>query len=113
MQLHVPDVADAGEVHHHALEAQAETGVAAGAVAAQVQVPPVVLGVQAQLVHPLLQHLDALLTLRAADDLADAGHQAVGSAHGLAVVVEAHVEGLDLTGIVVTKTGFLKICSVR
>ena len=77
MQLHVPDVADAGEIHHHALEAQAETGVAAGAVAAQVQVPPVVLGVQAQLVHALLQHLDALLTLRAADDLADAGHQAV------------------------------------
>src|SRR5699024_12619761 len=94
MQLYVPDVADAGEVHHHALEAQAETGVAAGAVAAQVQVPPVVLGVETQLVHALLQHLDTLLTLGAADDLADAGHKAVGSGHGLTIVVETHVEGL-------------------
>ncbi len=27
MQLHVADVADAGQVHHHALKAQAEAGV--------------------------------------------------------------------------------------
>lgn len=33
VQLHVPDVGDAGEVHHHPLEAQSEAGVAAGAVA--------------------------------------------------------------------------------
>ena len=45
MQLDVADVRHAREVHHHALEAEAVAGVAAGAVAAQVDIPPVVLGV--------------------------------------------------------------------
>ena len=76
MQLHVADVADAREVHHHALEAQAEARVAAGAVATQVAVPPVILRVHAQLTDAALQQLQALLALAAADDLADAGHQA-------------------------------------
>ena len=59
----------------------------AGAVTAQVQVPPVVLGVHAQLLDAGLQHVQALLALASADDLANAGHQAVGGGHGLAVVV--------------------------
>ena len=45
MQLDVADVRHAREVHHHALEAEAVAGVAAGAVAAQVDIPLVVLGV--------------------------------------------------------------------
>ncbi|CAN4049695.1 DNA binding domain, excisionase family, partial [Dysosmobacter welbionis] len=45
----VPDVADAGEVHHQPFKTQAEARVLAGAVAPQVAVPPVVLGVHAQL----------------------------------------------------------------
>ena len=53
MQLHIANVADTGEVHDHALKAQAVAGVAAGAVTAQVQIPPVVLGLEAQLVHAL------------------------------------------------------------
>ena len=100
MQLHVADVVHAGEVHHHTLEAQAVASVAAGAVAPQVAVPPVVLGVHAQLLDTVLQQLQALLTLGAADELADAGHQAVGGSNGLAVVVLAHIEGLDLLGVV-------------
>ena len=100
MQLHVADVVHAGEVHDHPLEAQAVAGMAAGAVTPQVAVPPVVLGVHAQLLNAGLQHLQALLTLRAADELADAGYQTVGGGHGFAVVVLTHVEGLDLLGVV-------------
>ena len=48
----------------------------AGAVAAQVAVPPVVLGIHAQLADALFEQLDALLALPAADDLADAEHRA-------------------------------------
>ena len=107
MQLHVADVADTGQVHHHTLEAQTETGVTAGAVAAQVAVPPVILGVHAQLLDAALQQLQALLTLAAADDLADAGDQAVRGGHGLAVIVHPHVEGLDLLGIVGDEHGLL------
>ena len=74
--------------------------MAAGAVLAQVAVPPVVLRVHAQLLDAGLQHLQPLLALGAADELADAGDQAVGGGHRLAVVVLAHIEGLDLLGVV-------------
>ena len=103
----VADVGDAGQIHDHALEAQAEAGVLAGAEAAQVQVPPVIFGVHAQLFDAGLQHVQALLTLAAADDLADAGDQTVGCGDGLAVVVEAHVECLDVLGIVGDEDGAL------
>ena len=44
-----------------ALEAQAEAGVRDGAVAPQVEIPPVALGVQAALGHATLEHVAALL----------------------------------------------------
>ena len=73
----VTDVGDAGEVHDHALEAQAEAGVVAAAVAAQVAVILVVFRFHAQLCDTGFQYVQALFTLAAADDLADAGDQAV------------------------------------
>ena len=100
MQLHVPDVADACQVHHHPLEAQTEACVLAGAVAPQIAVPPVVLRVHAQLADALLQYLQSLLALAAADDLTNAGDQTVRRRHRLAVIVDPHIKGLDLGGIV-------------
>ena len=108
VELHVPDIAHAGEVHDHALKAQAVAGVTAAAVAAQVQIPPVVLFLQSQLRHALGEHVQPLLALAAADDLAHAGHQAVGCGHGLPVVVHAHIEGLYVLGIVSDKDGLLE-----
>ena len=39
MELHVTNVAYAGQVHYHALEAETEAGVTAASEAAQVEVP--------------------------------------------------------------------------
>lgn len=100
MKLDITDVRYAREVHDHALEAEAEACVTAGAVAAQVEIPPVVLGVKAELRHASGQHIEPFLTLRAADDLAYARNKAVGCGDGLAVVVQAHVKRLDLLGII-------------
>ena len=36
---HVANIRDAGDEHEHALEAEAETGVRHGAVAAQIEIP--------------------------------------------------------------------------
>ena len=83
-----------------ALEAEAEAGVGRGAVAPQLQVPPVLVLGQAALVDPLPELVEAVLPLRAADDLTDLGHQHVHGRHRPLVVVEVHVEGLDLLGIV-------------
>ena len=96
----VADVADAGEVHDAALEAQAETGVAGGTVFAKIHIEVVVLGLHAQLFDTGLQQIVVVLTLGAADDFADAGNQAVHGRHGLAVGVQLHIEGLDLLGVV-------------
>ena len=100
MRQDVADVGNAGEVHDHPLEAQAEARVLGAAVAPQVQVPPVVLRIHAQFPDAPLQQVQPLLALGPADDLPDAGHQAVGGGHGLPVVVQAHIEGLNLLGII-------------
>src|SRR5690606_19574977 len=71
----VADVGQAADVDDQALEAQAEARVRDGAVAAEVAVPAVVLAVEAELVHARVEHVQALLALRAADDLADARGQ--------------------------------------
>ena len=107
MQLDVADIAHARQIHHHALEAQAEARVVAGAVPAQVAVPPVVLRVHAQLLDAALEQLQTLLALAAADDLADAGDKAVRRGDGLAVVIETHVKRLDFLGIVGHEHGLL------
>ena len=74
----VADVVHAREVHDQALEAQAKASVLAAAITAQVKVVLVLLRVHAQLLDACLQHVQALLALGAANDLSDAGHQAVG-----------------------------------
>ena len=74
--------------------------MAGRAVLAQVEIELIVLLLQTALVHSLQQRVVVVLTLAAADDLADAGHQAVHSRDGLAVGVELHVERLDLLRII-------------
>ncbi len=81
----------------------------AGTVAAQVQIVLVLLGIHAQVLDTGLEQIQALLALGAADDLADARHQAVGGGDGLAVVVHAHIEGLDLCRVVGYKGRALKV----
>jgi hypothetical protein len=99
---------DAREVHDAALEAEAEARVARGAVFAQVEIELVVLLLHAQLVHAGDELVVVVLALAAADDLADAGHQAVHRGDGLAVGVELHVEGLDLLGVIRDEDGALE-----
>ena len=72
----------------------------AAAVAAKVGVELVVGGVQSALLHSLLQNVQPLLPLAAAYKFAYAGNQKVGCGDRLVVVVEAHIERLNLLGIV-------------
>lgn len=105
----VADVVDAGEVHDEALEPQAEAGVVAGAVAAEVQVVLVLVLLHAELLDAALEDVEALLALGAADDLSDAGDEAVRGGDRLAVVVLAHVERLDVLGVVGDERGLLEV----
>ena len=65
------------------------------AVAAQVEIPPVSLWVESLFFHSRFEHVEPLFALAAADDLAYAGHQHIHRAHGLSVVVDAHVKRFD------------------
>ena len=78
------------------------------AVLAQVKIECVVLGLHTQLFNPVLQDVKVVLTLAAADDLADAGNQTVHSGHGLAVGIQLHVERLDLLGVIRDENGLLE-----
>src|SRR5690242_11417791 len=73
----VAHVGEAGDVCEGALEAEAEAGVRYRTVAAQIAVPGVVLPVDAAHSHAPVQHFEPLLTLAAADDLADSRRQHV------------------------------------
>ena len=75
---------------------------------AEVQIPVVAGLVQTQLVHTGHELVVVLLTLAAADQLADAGHQHIGCSHGLAVGVLLHVEALDLLRVVGDEDGLLE-----
>src|SRR5436305_830678 len=96
----VAHIGEAGDVGDGALEAQPEAGVRHRAVAAQIAVPAVVLLVDAALRHARVQHLEPLLALAAADDLADARRKHVHGGDRPAVVIEPHVEGLDVLRVV-------------
>ncbi len=104
---------DAAHPRDGAFDAHAEAGVGDGAEAAEVEIPPVVVGFESLLGHSLGEDIRALFTLAAADDLADAGHEQVhrgdGLAAGCAAVVLAHVERLDRAGIVVDGDGTLEM----
>src|SRR5467141_3837407 len=82
----VAHVGEAGDVGERALEPQAEAGVGHGAVAAEIAVPGVVLPVDVALRHAGVEHIETLLALAAADDLADARRQHVHRRHRAAVV---------------------------
>src|ERR1019366_4787481 len=53
---HVADVGDAGHEHEHSLETESEAGVRHGAVAAQVEIPPVFLLAELVLRHVFAEH---------------------------------------------------------
>ena len=62
--LNVADIADAGDVHNKSLEAETEACVLSAAVLAQLEVPPVVLFLESELVECALEVIEALLSLR-------------------------------------------------
>src|SRR5260370_6542600 len=97
---HVADVGHAREKQQGSLQPQAEPGMRHRAVAAQVQVPPISGRIELLLAHALFKNVQALLALTAADDLAHARNQNVHGPDRLAVVVDAHVKGLERARVI-------------
>src|SRR5574341_2374389 len=91
----VTDVPHPGAELDQPLEAEPEPRVGDGPVTTEVPVPPVIILPQARLLDAPVEHVEALLALRAADDLPDLRHQHVHGADRLPVTVQAHVERLD------------------
>ena len=96
----ISDVAHSGDIHYATLEAQSKACMACRTVTAQIQIELIIFLVQSQLFHTLLQDLQVVLTLAAADDLTDAGHEAVHGRDGLAIGIQLHVECLDLLRVI-------------
>src|SRR5688572_4407266 len=67
----VAHVAEAGDVGHGALEAEAEARVRNGTVTTQVSIPVILFFPDLHLIHARVEGRQPLLALAAADDLAD------------------------------------------
>mmetsp|Transcript_46905 Transcript_46905/g.114251 ORF Transcript_46905/g.114251 Transcript_46905/m.114251 type:complete len:270 (-) Transcript_46905:762-1571(-) len=103
----VSDVVEACSKHHEALEAEPEACVRHAPKLPQVHVPrhPWPVDVDSGLGGAPLEQAHALLPLAPPDDLPALREEHVHCSNGLAVAVEAHVEGLDLFGVVVHDHG--------
>jgi hypothetical protein len=110
---HVPDVLHPGHPHQQALEAEAEAGVRHRAILTQLAVPPVGGRIEPEGREALVEHVEPLLALAAADDLADARYEQIGGGDGLDAlgggVVEPHVERLLIGGVVRDEHRALKV----
>ena len=73
------------------------------AVFSQIHVESIVFFVQTQLVHTRCQFVVVVLSLASADDLTDTRYQTVNRCHGLAVIVQFHIERFDILRIVRNK----------
>src|SRR5262245_27548257 len=98
--MRVADVRKPAHVDDEPLEPEPETRVRNGPVPPEIAIPLVVLRIEPELRHAPVEDVETLLALRAADDLADAGREHVERGDRFRIVVEAHVERLDLLGIV-------------
>ncbi|ETW02175.1 hypothetical protein H310_05743 [Aphanomyces invadans] len=78
------------------------------AVSTKVAVPPILGGVMSRgFLDTRFQHVQAFFTLGTADDFTNLRDKHVASRDSLVVFVQAHVERLDLLGVVVQHDGLL------
>jgi len=81
----VADVRHTREVHYASFESETEACVASGAVLSEVELESVCLALKAELIHASCENVEVVFTLAAADDLADAGNEAVHCGNSLSI----------------------------
>src|SRR5260370_19019930 len=97
----VANVGHPGDELHGSLQAQPKAGMRDRSIAAQVEIPPVGIGIETLFLHAALQYIKPFLALAAADDLAYPRHKNIHRADRFAVVVDAHVKGFNRARIIV------------
>ena len=104
----VANVLHAGYIHENALEPETEAGVGTAPPSANVEVPGKGLPGNAHGVHPHFEDVMSLLPLAAADDFPYSWKQQIHGCYGAFVIIETHIKGLDLGGIVDDKDRTIK-----
>ena len=67
----IADIRNSGEEHQQALETQSKSGVGHAAITPEIDVPPVVFGIEFVKPHILLKLIEAFLALGSPDDFAN------------------------------------------
>ena len=106
---HIAYVLHARYEEHQSLEAQTETGVRSGTETTGVQIPPHIFHRDMPTLDLFVQQVQTLLTHATADDLTDLREEHIRTLHGLAVLVDLHIERLDILRIVGHDDGFLEM----
>mmetsp|Transcript_43115 Transcript_43115/g.91733 ORF Transcript_43115/g.91733 Transcript_43115/m.91733 type:complete len:465 (-) Transcript_43115:443-1837(-) len=83
-----------------------------GSKPAQIEVPPIIVNVQIELLHLFHEDIQSFLPLTSANKLADPGHEEIHCVHSLAsvLVIIPHVKCLDRLGVIVNEDSALKFC---
>ena len=114
----IANVLHAGDEEDESFEAEPESSVGACAILAGVEIPPHILHGDVAALDFAKKFVVAFFTNRASDDFADLREEHVGALHGLLhrlavelgeLVVDLHVEGFDLLGIVGHDDRFLEV----
>ena len=105
---HVSDVVDSGYHHHQPLKTETKATMRDRTVPPQIQVPPVVFFRQVELIDPLFQHFEPLLSGRSTHNLSNSRSQHVKCCHSFAILILTHVESFDVFGVVVQDNGFVE-----
>ena len=105
---HLANVFHTSNEHEKSLETQTETAVGDSSVTTKIAVPPVVGLVETAGCDELVENVEALFTLGSADNLADERGKKIHACASLAILVQAHVESLDLGRVVSNEGGALE-----
>ena len=91
--------------HDQTLKAETETAVGNGSVFTELAVPPVGFLFKFAVGDALIELFKVLLSGGPSNELSNAGYKDIHCLNGLVVIVELHVESLNILGIVVKNDG--------
>ena len=75
--MRIPNIRQPAHINHQPLEPEPKPRMRHRAVTAEIAIPLVMLRIEPELRHALVENIEPFLALRAADDFADAGREHV------------------------------------
>src|SRR6056297_3463810 len=97
---HVPYIAHSCYIHYYTLKSQSVSSMLCTAILPELFVPPVVILVQIHFSYSSFENIVSLFPLASANYLSDTRNKEIHCRNGVFVIVQPHVEGFYVFGII-------------